>query len=62
MEEKTGMSIRETNRLVVIPESFYAGGLYRMPKEIEIVEWERVYKLESTDELVESIRRGGINK
>ena len=45
MKEKTGLKVREHNRIVVIPEAFYAGGIYRVPFEIEVQEFEREYVL-----------------
>lgn len=44
-KEKAAVTIRESNRMVVIPEQFYAGGMYRMPHAIEVKTWERVHVL-----------------
>jgi hypothetical protein len=42
-KEKAAVTVKETNRMVVIPEQFYAGGMYRMPHAIEVKTWERVH-------------------
>ena len=44
-EEKYAMKIREVNRMIVIPEAVYAGGMYRVPGEIQVKTWERTHVL-----------------
>ena len=44
-EEKTGLKVKEHNRLLIIPEAYYAGGVYRIPFENKVVEFEREYVL-----------------
>ena len=44
-EEKTGLKVKEFNRLLIIPEAYYAGGMYRIPFENKVVEFERDYVL-----------------
>jgi hypothetical protein len=39
----------EKNRMLVIPEAFYAGGLYRTPFDLGVKEWERVHYLYASD-------------
>lgn len=34
------MKLLETNRLTIIPEAFYAGGIYRTVQDLEVIEWE----------------------
>jgi hypothetical protein len=67
--EQTGVSIKETNRIVVIPDmtqaggtsaGFYAGGMYRTVGEVQIIEYERTYTLNSSEEIVGLIKNGGI--
>jgi hypothetical protein len=48
-EEKPAMRILEQNRMLVIPEKFYAGGMYRMPGETQVVEWERIYEIKASE-------------
>ena len=66
--ETTGVTIRETNRILVIPDMseatggkstmFWAGGMYRTVGEIQEIGWEREYVLSASDELVKAIRGG----
>jgi hypothetical protein len=44
-EERTGLKVKEHNRLLIIPEAYYAGGQYRVPCENKVVEFERNYVL-----------------
>ena len=44
-EERTGLKIKEHNRLLIIPYAYYAGGVYRIPFENKVVEFERNYVL-----------------
>jgi len=44
-EEKTGLKVKEFNRLLIIPEAFYAGGMYRVPFDVRAVEFGREYTL-----------------
>ena len=44
-EERTGLKVKEHNRLLIIPEAYYAGGVYRIPFENKVVEFEREYVL-----------------
>lgn len=44
--------IREVDRFLVIPELHYAGGLYRAPSEMKVIERERVHVL-TAKEMIE---------
>jgi len=44
-EEKIGLKVKEHNRLLIIPEAYYAGGVYRTPFENKVVEFKREYVL-----------------
>lgn len=44
-QERTGLKVKEHNRLLIIPDAYYAGGVYRIPFENKVVEFEREYAL-----------------
>jgi hypothetical protein len=48
-EEKPVMRILEQNKMLVIPEQFYAGGMYRVAGETQVVGWERIYEISASE-------------
>jgi hypothetical protein len=48
-KEDAVVTIREFNRILVIPEQYWAGGTYQTLQDLEVKEWERVYKLRASE-------------
>jgi hypothetical protein len=49
VEEKPVLKVLEKNRILVIPEAYYAGGMYRTHADLRVKEWERIHYLYASD-------------
>ncbi|MGA3315231.1 MAG: hypothetical protein ABSC64_02190 [Candidatus Korobacteraceae bacterium] len=48
IDEEPVFKVIENDRLLIIPDAHYAGGMYRTPHDLEVVERERVHYLHAS--------------